>query len=86
MFCIFAWSQGSGGEQLTILFIYSSATCVHSKYIITITMYVGVLKSLLEDPSQSVNSQLFLEMQADILLIISCICELDVHRKVSLLG
>ena len=49
-------------------------------------MYIGVLKLLLEESSQSVNSQLFLEMQADILLVISCICELDVHRKVSLLG
>ena len=46
-------------------------------------IHVGVLKMLLEQSSSSVNSQVLLEMQSDILLIISCICELDVHRKVS---
>ena len=46
-------------------------------------IHVGVLKVLLEQSSSSVNCQILLEMQSDILLIISCICELDVHRKVS---
>ena len=46
---------------------------------------IGVLKLLLEQSStEVVNSRVLLEMQADILLIISCICELDIHRKVSL--
>ena len=48
-------------------------------------IYVGVLKLLLEQSSiEAVNSRVLLEMQADILLIISCICELDIHQKVSL--
>ena len=38
----------------------------------------------MEQSSPSADSRVLLEMQADILLITSCICELDVHRKVSL--
>lgn len=64
-----------GELPLMILSLESYNMCLHA----------GVLKFLLEQSStEVVNSRILLEMQADILLIISCICELDIHRKVSI--
>ena len=41
-----------------------------------------ILKNFRHVPTIHVDNPVLLEMQADILLILSCICEGDMHRKV----
>lgn len=42
----------------------------------------GLLKHFIALAPTEVDDPVLIEMQADVLLILSCICDLDMHRKV----
>ena len=45
-----------------------------------------ILKNFRNIPKIHADDPVLLEMQADILLILSCICEVDMHKKVWIYG
>ena len=45
---------------------------------------LGLIKYFMKLPELDVDNPILLEMQGDVLLILSCICELDIHRKVGI--
>ncbi len=51
-----------------------------------IPLLIGILKKLFDSPPDQSHLTLLLEIQADILLITSSICEMDTHRKVPCLA
>ena len=45
-------------------------------------MLLDILKNFRKIPESDSDDPVLLEMQSDILLILSCICEVDMHKKV----
>ncbi len=67
-------SMCSGGDEMITRDLHEQGV---------IPLLISILKRLFE--SDQSNLPVLLEMQADILLITSSVCEVDMHRKVQLL-